>query len=245
MVKWAERYKQRDGDYVVASTKPINFKKTDGYADYAALAFKMIFRDITDPEILMYGAKFCNILKNLRDENVNIENYRINGEIDFNTYREKISSLLVQVSNVIDANIFAGNKASAIADLMENKYTNMFLFVSEADENKSFADQEKETILDIRDQLNRLQIETNCGMKYFDISSFMTDTGYHIQVTYAVNYALNGLVYLSNCSSFIDNHLYEFDRYEIEMRMKMAILAVERIAGMAEHKQKPEEEIER
>ena len=82
-------------------------------------------------------------------------------------------------------------------------------------------------IYDLMDQLSGLKLEKT-GRKY-DISNFLTTTGYHEHVHDALNILIQCGVYAINCSSTKKREARSFDVAEVDNKLQYAELIVKRI----------------
>ena len=79
---------------------------------------------------------------------------------------------------------------------------------------------------DLMDQLSRLKMEKT-GRKY-DISNFLTVTGYHEHVHDALNILIQCGVYAINCSSTKERKARSFDVAEVDNKLQYAELIIKR-----------------
>lgn len=88
-------------------------------------------------------------------------------------------------------------------------------------------DSQKELMHDLMDQLSRIKFEKESARNY-DISGYLTRSGYHEHVHDALNVIIGTVVYAINCSSTKKQEAYSFDTQKVYNDLRYAELIMKR-----------------
>ena len=204
----------------------LGFKTTDGFIKFLKMALSYIPKAYgrQDPKWASCLCRISEMADKLKDSNT-----RFTGctKEDFRQYCTYVSKVLDgKVDDPMTAPTLDITKSDDLVPFIEKHLAagNTLGFYYEG------FGEHKDIMKDLMEQLSGLKLEKTS--RKYDISNFLTITGYHEHIHDALNILIQCGVYMINCSSTRERKAYSFDMQEVHSKLQYAELIIKRIKDL-------------
>lgn len=201
----------------------LGFKTTDGFIKFLKMALSYIPKayGYQDPKWESCLRQISEMAEKLKDSNT-----RFTGSTkdEFRQYCDHVSKILdSDVDSPITAPELDVTKTDDLVPFIEKHLAagNILGFYYEG------FGEHKDIMKDLMEQLTSLKLEKTS--RKYDISNFLTVTGYHEHIHDALNILIQCGVYAINCSSTRERKAYSFDMQEVHSKLRYVELIIKRI----------------
>lgn len=203
-----------------------DFRKTDGFIMFLKMALEYISEVYgrQDPKWASCLCRISEMADKLKDSNT-----RFTGctKDEFRQYCDHVSKILdSDVDSPITAPALDITKTDDLVPFIEKHLAagNTLGFYYEG-----FGEHE-DIMKDLMEQLSSLKLEKTS--RKYNISNFLTVTGYHEHIHDALNVLIQCGVYAINCSSTRERKVYSFDTQKVHNELQYAELIIKRIKDL-------------
>lgn len=215
-----------EGTMVIIDGEP-NFTKTDAYIQF----MKLVLRQIPvrygkqDSEWQSYLDKICNTAEKLQDKRVRFTGSTLE---EFEAYCKTVSKVMEKEVEPLEEWNLNIKKSDNLIPFIKKNF--------ERGNNRAFyyePDEDVELLL-MDELMKQLSNTTHTLPMYreYKISQYLLSSGYHEEISNALNILISTAVYVINCSSTRERTCYSFDTQKVTNNIKITEAMVERIADL-------------